>query len=224
MTPGPIVLENITKIYHTRAGPHRVLDSVSLTIQPGDKIGVLGPNGAGKSTLVRIVGGAEEPTHGKITRGMSISWPMGFVGGFQSSLTGYDNFKFICRVYGEDPKAIYPFVQDFSELGHFLREPVRTYSSGMRARLAFAISMAIDFECLIIDEVIAVGDKHFQEKSRTELLERRKYKTMVIITHEMHFIRENCNLVYVVRGGALHRFEDIEEGIRFHENAFGRQC
>lgn len=221
MTPGPITLENITKIYRTRAGPHRVLDDVSLTIRPGDKIGVLGPNGAGKSTLVRIVSGAEEPTRGKVTRGMSISWPMGFVGGFQSSLTGYDNFKFICRVYGQDPKALYGFVQDFSELGHFLREPLRTYSSGMRARLAFAISMAIDFDCLIIDEVIAVGDKHFQEKSRTELLDKRRHKTMVIITHEMHFIRENCNLVYVVRGGELHRFEDIEEGIHFHESWFG---
>lgn len=221
MTAGPIVLENITKIYRTRAGMHRVLDNISLTIVPGDKIGVLGPNGAGKSTLVRIVSGAEEPTRGTVRRDMSISWPMGFVGGFQSSLTGYDNFKFICRVYNQNPRTLFPFVADFSELGHFLQEPVRTYSSGMRARLAFAISMAIDFDCLIIDEVIAVGDKHFQEKSRTELLERRRDKTMVIITHEMHFIRENCNLVYVVRGGALHRFENIEEGIHFHESGFG---
>lgn len=220
MKPGPIILENITKIYRTRSGPHRVLENVSLTIQPGDKIGVLGPNGAGKSTLVRIISGAEAPTRGKITRGMSISWPMGFVGGFQSSLTGYDNFKFICRIYGENPQSLFPFVADFSELDHFLREPVRTYSSGMRARLAFAISMAIDFDCLIIDEVIAVGDKHFQEKSRRALLEERRDRTMVIITHEMHFIHENCNLVYVVRGGALHRFDDIEEGIRFHENGF----
>lgn len=221
MRAAMIELENITKVYRTRRGPHRVLDNVSMTIHPGDKIGVLGPNGAGKSTLVRIISGAEQPTRGTVQRGMSISWPMGFVGGFQSSLTGYDNFKFICRVYGQDAKALFPYVADFCELGHFLYEPVKTYSSGMRARLAFAISMAIDFDCLIIDEVIAVGDKKFQEKSRTELLEKRRDKTMVIITHEMHFIHENCNLVYVVRHGQLHRFEDIGEGIRFHESGSG---
>lgn len=215
-----IILENITKIYRTHRGLHRVLDNISLQINPGDKIGILGPNGAGKSTLVRIISGAEEPTAGTVKRHMSVSWPLGFVGGFQSTLTGYDNFKFICRIYGQDPKAIYPFVEDFSELGHYLREPVRSYSSGMRARLAFAISMAIDFECLIIDEVIAVGDKRFQEKSHNELINKRKDKSMVIITHEMHFIRENCNMVYVVRNGNLHKFNNVEEGISFHESGF----
>lgn len=215
-----IELENITKVYRTRKGPRRVLDNVSLTINRGDRIGVLGPNGAGKSTLVRIIAGAEEPTSGIVRRGMSISWPLGFVGGFQTTLTGYDNLKFIARVYGKEPKALLPYVADFSELGHYLNEPVRAYSSGMRARLAFAISMAIDFDCLIIDEVIAVGDKRFQEKSRTELLEKRGDRTMVIITHEMHFIHENCNLVYVVRDGKLLRFEDIQEGIHFHEQGF----
>lgn len=215
-----IELENITKIYKTRAGARKVLDDISLTINIGDRIGVLGPNGAGKSTLVRIVAGAEEPTRGTVKRGMSISWPLGFVGGFQSSLTGYDNLKFIARIYGRNPRDLLQYVSDFSELGHYLNEPVRSYSSGMRARLAFAISMAIDFECLIIDEVIAVGDKHFQEKSRTELLERRRGKTMIIITHEMHFIHENCNLIYVVRDGKLFRFDDIQAGIHFHESGF----
>ena len=215
-----IELENITKIYRTRKGQRRVLDNVSLTINRGDRIGVLGPNGAGKSTLVRIIAGAEEPTRGTVHRGMSISWPLGFVGGFQTTLTGYDNLKFIARVYGKESKELLPYVADFSELGQYLNEPVRAYSSGMRARLAFAISMAIDFDCLIIDEVIAVGDKRFQQKSRTELLEKRGDRTMVIITHEMHFIYENCNLVYVVREGKLHRFENIEEGIHFHEQGF----
>ena len=215
-----IQLENITKIYHTKQGARRVLDNISLVINHGDKIGVLGPNGAGKSTLVRIISGAEEPSAGRVLRGMSVSWPLGFVGGFQSSLTGYDNFKFICRIYGQNPDDLFAYVQDFSELGHYLREPVKAYSSGMRARLAFAISMAIDFDCLIIDEVIAVGDKRFQEKSRNELLGKRHDKTMIIITHEMHFIRENCNLIYVVRDGQLHRFEDIEQGIAYHEGGF----
>jgi len=214
-----IQLENISKTYRTRVGIRRVLENVSLTINHGDRIGVLGPNGAGKSTLVRIIAGAEAPSRGQVHRGMTVSWPLGFVGGFQTSLTGYDNLKFISRIYGKAPQDLFSYVSDFSELGHYLHEPVRIYSSGMRARLAFAISMAIDFDCLIIDEVIAVGDKHFQEKSRNELLKRRG-RTMVIITHEMHFIYENCNLVYVVRNGNLHRFEDIHEGIRFHENGF----
>lgn len=216
-----IELENITKVFRTRHGMRRVLNDVSLTISPGEKLGVLGPNGAGKSTLVRIISGAEQPTRGNVRRGMTISWPLGFVGGFQTSLTGYDNFKFICRVYGQDAKALFPYVADFSELGSYLHEPVKTYSSGMRARLAFAISMAIDFDCLIIDEVIAVGDKRFQDKSRTELLEKRHDRTMVIITHEMHFVREICNSVLVVRDGKITRFSDIEEGIRHHELSLG---
>lgn len=215
-----IRLENISKIYRTRAGLRRVLDDVSLTINHGERVGVLGPNGAGKSTLVRIIAGAEEPTRGRVHRGMNISWPLGFVGGFQTSLTGYDNLKFISRIYGKSAKDLFPYVAEFSELGHYLHEPVRAYSSGMRARLAFAISMAIDFDCLIIDEVIAVGDKRFQEKSHNELLNKRQDRTMIIITHEMHFIYENCNMVYVVRDGKLHRFDDIHEGIHFHENGF----
>ena len=217
-----IALHNITKVYNTRRGPHRVLDNVSMTIEPGMKIGILGPNGAGKSTLVRIISGAEQPTRGAVERSMSVSWPLGFVGGFQSSLTGYDNLKFICRIYGEDHRQLLSYVQDFSELGHYLFEPVKSYSAGMRARLAFAISMAIDFDCLIIDEVIAVGDQRFQEKSRNELLNKRRNKAMVIITHEMHFIRENCNVVYVVEKGLLRSFSDIDEGICYHEQSFAR--
>lgn len=215
-----ITLNNITKVYRTRRGNHRVLDNVSMTIEPGEKVGMLGPNGAGKSTLMRIVSGAEQPTFGTVERTMSVSWPLGFVGGFQSSLTGYDNLKFICRIYSHDHQELLPYIQDFSELGHYLFEPVKSYSAGMRARLAFAISMAIDFDCLIIDEVIAVGDQRFQEKSRNELLNKRRNKAMVIITHEMHFIRENCSVVYVVENGQLRKFQDIHEGIEFHENSF----
>ncbi|WP_420381099.1 ABC transporter ATP-binding protein [Novosphingobium sp.] len=218
-----IVLEDIVKVYHTRLGGHRVLDGVSMTIEPNEKAGVLGPNGAGKSTLVRIISGAEQPTSGTVVRNMSVSWPLGFVGGFHSSLTGYDNIKFISRVYGRKAQALLPYIREFSELGHYLFEPVKSYSAGMRARLAFAISMAIDFDCLIIDEVIAVGDQRFQEKSRDELLNRRRDKAMVIITHEMHFIRENCSVVYVVDHGHLRKFDDVDEGIAFHEASFRPQ-
>ena len=141
-----------------------VLDDLNLTIHLGEKVGILGCNGAGKSTLIRLISGAELPTSGSIQRGMSISWPLAFSGAFQGSLTGLDNLRFICRVYGVDFRPRVDYVEEFSELGHYMREPVKTYSSGMRARLAFAISMSIEFHCYLIDEVLAVGDAEFQRK------------------------------------------------------------
>ena len=157
-----IKLINVCKDYPTRAGPRRVLHNIDLMIHPGEKVGILGRNGAGKSTLIRLVSGAEPPTIGKIERNMSVSWPLAFSGGFQGSLTGADNVRFICRIYGVDFRPRFEFVRDFSELGIYLNEPVSSYSSGMKARLAFAISMTIDFDCYLIDEVMAVGDARFR--------------------------------------------------------------
>src|SRR5918996_2315297 len=134
-----IRMDGINKSYPTRSGPVRVLRDVNLTVRPGERVGILGRNGAGKSTLIRLMSGAELPTSGHIHRDMSVSWPLAFGGAFQGSLTGYDNLRFICRVYGVDPEDKVEFVQEFSELGIFLREPIKSYSSGMRARLAFAI-------------------------------------------------------------------------------------
>ena len=136
-----IQLINVSKDYPTKAGPRRVLDNINLTIRPGERVGILGRNGAGKSTLVRLISGAEPPTTGKIERNMSVSWPLAFSGGFHGSLTGADNVRFICRIYGVDFESRFQFVQDFSELGIYINEPVMNYSSGMKARLAFAISM-----------------------------------------------------------------------------------
>jgi len=152
-----IRLDKVVKRYRTRVGEHTVLNGVDLEVKPGGQDRILGRNGAGKSTLIRIISGAELPNAGRVTRQMSVSWPLAFGGAFQGSLTGVDNVRFICRVYGSDFKAAIPFVEEFAELGKFLREPVKTYSSGMRARLAFAISMAIEFECFLIDEVISVA-------------------------------------------------------------------
>ena len=130
-----IRLERVNKAYGTRSGPVNVLRDVNLTVESGERVGILGRNGAGKSTLIRLISGAEFPTSGVIDRGMSVSWPLAFGGAFQGSLTGYDNLRFICRIYGVDPADKMEFVEDFSELGIYLREPVKTYSSGMRARL-----------------------------------------------------------------------------------------
>lgn len=205
-----IQLDDVVKRYKTRSGMHTVLNGVSLEVNKGDKVGILGRNGAGKSTLIRIISGAELPTQGRVTRRMSVSWPLAFGGAFQGSLTGLDNVRFICRIYDADFNTARPFVEDFSELGKYLKEPVKTYSSGMRARLAFAISMAIEFDCFLIDEVISVGDARFHEKCQHELFEKRRDRTMIIVSHEAHNIREHCARACVLKDGQLREFGDID--------------
>ena len=211
-----IELSEITKIYETRRGFHTVLDGINLTLQPGDRIGIIGRNGAGKSTLVRILSGAEYPTSGAVYRGMSVSWPLAFSGAFQGSLTGLDNLKFICRIYGVDYREKIAYVEDFSELGKYMNEPVKFYSSGMRARLAFAISMAIEFDCFLIDEIISVGDARFHDKCQRELFEKRKDRAFIIVSHEIPKIRRHCDRFCVMHDGKLLEFDRIEKARRFY--------
>jgi ABC-type polysaccharide/polyol phosphate transport system ATPase subunit len=188
-----------------------VLDNINLAIQPGEHIGILGRNGAGKSTLVRLISGAEPPTLGTIERTMSVSWPLAFSGGFHGTLTGADNLRFICRIYGVDFEPRLEFVKDFSELGIYLNEPVATYSSGMRARLAFAVSMTIDFDCYLIDEVMAVGDQRFRDRCRVELFEKRADKAMIIVSHSHRYLKDTCHRFLLFRDGAIEEHEDFEE-------------
>ena len=218
-----INLNQITKFYSTRYGQHCVLDGVDLTIHPGDKVGILGINGAGKSTLIRILSGAELPSSGRIHRSMSISWPLAFSGAFQGSLTGLDNLKFICRIYNQDYNDKVDFVEDFTELGKFFREPVKTYSSGMAARLAFAISMAVEFDCFLIDEIISVGDARFISKCEQELFEKRKDRSYVIASHQPHSIREHCNLAGVLVSGKIQLFSDIEAAYAYYQDSLCAQ-
>ena len=206
-----IQLINVSKDYPTKAGPRRVLDNINLTIRPGERVGILGRNGAGKSTLVRLISGAEPPTVGKIERNMSVSWPLAFSGGFHGSLTGADNVRFICRIYGVDFESRFQFVQDFSELGIYINEPVMNYSSGMKARLAFAISMTIDFDCYLIDEVLAVGDGRFRERCRIELFEKRADKAMLIVSHSHRYLKGTCDRFLLFRDGAIEEHDDFEE-------------
>ncbi|HGL5383933.1 MULTISPECIES: ABC transporter ATP-binding protein [Burkholderia cepacia complex] len=214
-----IKLDGICKDYHTRQGVRRVLNKIDLHVKQGEKIGILGRNGAGKSTLIRMISGAELPTAGRIRRGMQVSWPLAFGGAFQGSLTGMDNLRFICRVYGADIKVAEPFVQEFSELGYYLREPVKTYSAGMRARLAFAISMAIEFDCFLIDEIIAVGDSRFHAKCHHELFERRKDRALIIVSHDAGYIREHCDRASVLIEGNLHSFGSVEDAYAFYQES-----
>ena len=211
-----ITLSGVTKTYPTRSGPVQVLRGLDLTVDKGERVGILGRNGAGKSTLIRLISGAELPTSGHIHRDMSVSWPLAFGGAFQGSLTGYDNLRFICRIYGVDPEDKTGFVQEFSELGIFLWEPVKTYSSGMRARLAFALSMVIEFDCFLIDEIVSVGDARFHEKCHHELFERRGDRAMIIVSHDPLYIREHCTRASVLSAGQLYHAASLDEAFAFY--------
>lgn len=211
-----IRITDLVKCYGGRMGSITVLNHVNLVVERGEKIGLIGRNGVGKSTLVRLISGAEQPTSGTIERNMSVSWPLAFGGAFQSSLTGIDNVRFICRIYGRALSDVINYVDDFSELGRFLHEPVRTYSAGMRARLAFAISMIIDFDCFLIDEIIAVGDVRFQRKCHEELFVKRGDRAMIIASHDEGYIREHCRRAALLRDGNLQEFANIDEALKLH--------
>jgi ABC-type polysaccharide/polyol phosphate transport system ATPase subunit len=206
-----ITLKNVCKDYPTRAGPRRVLNNINLTIHPGERVGILGRNGAGKSTLIRLISGSEPPTLGSIHRNMSVSWPLAFSGGFHGSLTGADNVRFICRIYGVDFRPRFEFVEEFSELGLYMNEPVASYSSGMKARLAFAISMTIDFDCYLIDEVMAVGDARFRERCKVELFEKRRDKAKLIVSHSHRQLKGNCDRFLLIEDGRIEEHDDFKE-------------
>lgn len=206
-----ITLADVCKSYPTRQGMVKVLDGINLRVEPGEKLGILGRNGSGKSTMIRLISGAEQPDSGSVSRSMTVSWPIAFGGAFQGMLTGMDNLRFICRIYGVDPEDKIAFVEDFAELGRYLKEPVKSYSSGMRARLAFAISMVIDFDCFLIDEVVAVGDDRFKEKCEHELFEKRRDRAMVIVSHSHSYIKNHCEKIALLSDGNLIYFDDVNE-------------
>lgn len=211
-----IRMDCVSKTYDTRHGVNHVLRDVDLCINRGEKIGILGRNGAGKSTTIRLLSGAELPTSGIIDRQMSVSWPLAFGGAFQGSLTGRDNLRFICRVYGREIENSIDYVQDFAQLGKYFDEPVKHYSSGMRARLAFALSMIIEFDCFLIDEIVSVGDSRFHDKCHKELFEKRSDRSLVIVSHDIGYIREHCERACVLNSGKIHVFEQLEDAIHFH--------
>lgn len=212
-----IVCENIRKSYRAGHGRREILKGINLTINKGERIALLGRNGAGKTTLIKQIGGVEMPDSGRIIRQMTNSWPIGFNGGFQGSLTGYDNARFIARIYGTSYGAMRDFVEDFTELGGSLKMPVKTYSSGMRARLAFALSLAIEFDCYLIDEVILVGDQNFQRKCHHELFEKRGGSAMIISSHDMNTVRTTCNRAVVLQQGKATAYDDVAEAVAVYD-------
>jgi capsular polysaccharide transport system ATP-binding protein len=215
-----IRLLNISKNYQseTRQQTHRVLSSISFAVSPGEKIALLGRNGAGKSTLIRLIAGAELPTYGVIERGMTVSWPVGLNGGVGPSMTGNDNIRFMARMYGKPFAQMRDYVEDFAQLGKFLSEPVFTYSAGMRGRLNFALSLALDFDCYLIDEVIAVGDQRFQQRSHEELFYRRADRSLILASHSPDIIRSYCSKAFVLNRGRGKMFDDLDLAIAIYND------
>lgn len=213
-----IVFDNVTKVFKSpRGGKKVVLENFSATFRPGMNVGILGRNGAGKSTLMKLISGIDTPTSGRIYREGKISWPLGFGGGVHNRLSGAQNTRFIADIYGKDREEVLDFVKDFSELGSYLDMPVRTYSAGMRARLAFGICMAIDFEYYLIDEVIAVGDTNFKMKSKRVFDERRENATLLLVSHSSGLLRSFCHVGGVIKDGRITFYDDINEAIEVHE-------
>lgn len=213
-----IELRNISKAYRTQTGWHQVFDNVSVTFPTNQNIGILGLNGAGKSTLLRLISGVENPDSGEIYRDVRVSYPIGFSGGFQAWLSGRENARFVGRIHGVPLKELEEFVQDFTELGHYYDMPIKTYSSGMKSRLAFAVSMAIDFDCYLADEISASGDRRFKSKYHQTFVEKHKKASIIMVSHQSSQIQQFCDISAVVHEGEICLFDTVEQGMKFYDD------
>ena len=211
-----IEFQHVRKTYRLKGVEKVILNDLSIRFPEERSIGILGHNGAGKSTMMRLIAGAEMPDSGRIRRNARVSWPLGFGGGFNGEMTGIENVRFVARMYGEDTERIIDFVEDFSELGASLTLPIKTYSSGMKARLAFGISMAIDFEYYLIDEITAVGDARFRRKCNEVFTQKLKHANIMMISHSDGSLRDYCQAGCVLHQGELTYFDDIEDAIKVH--------
>jgi capsular polysaccharide transport system ATP-binding protein len=211
-----IILDRVSKSYEGQSGVNEVLQDVTFTINRGDSIGICGANGTGKSTLMKLLSGVERPTSGTVTRKMSVSWPIGLSQAFQASLTGADNARFIARIYGKDERQLLDFVDDFAQLGRYMHEPIRVYSAGMSARLAFGVSLAIRFDCYLVDEITGVGDERFRARSEEALQERKREGTLIMVSHDSNTLLRYCDKGAVVYAGGVTLYDTIREAVDVH--------
>lgn len=217
-----IIVDDVHKRYQTEHGPGKwVLQGVSLIIPPKVSVGLVGRNGAGKSTLLRLIGGVDHPNRGRIERGCRVSWPMGFGGGLQGSLTGRQNTKFVCRIHGHENDISHriAYIQDFSELGEAFDEPVRTYSSGMRSRLQFALSLAVDFDIYISDEVTAAGDAAFRAKAAAAFTKLVNRASLIMVSHGEGTLRQFCTAGIWLDAGQAHWFDKIDDALKAYKES-----
>jgi capsular polysaccharide transport system ATP-binding protein len=207
-------VSHLGKTYH--AGTRPVFSGLSFDVAHQGRLALLGRNGQGKSTLIKILGGVLPASEGTIQWAMTPSWPIGFGGAFQGSLSGLDNVRFLSRLYKRDFKDVLARVDDFAELGSSLRLPVRHYSSGMRARLAFGLSLAIEFDCYLIDELVAVGDARFQRKCQEELFQNRAHRAFLMASHDTTLVASYCDRALIIEGGQAKMFNDVEEAVEVY--------
>jgi len=216
-----IELKNVTKYFQTKQGKNYILKDMSITIPSDTNIGILGRNGAGKSTIMRMLGHIEFPNKGRITSNYTFSWPLGLSGGFVGNMTGRANVKFVCRLYGRSDEQIHEiieFVNDFSELGNYFDMPIKTYSSGMKGRLSFGLSLAFDFDYMLIDETLSVGDARFRKKSKEALIKKIESCHVLLVSHDMGTLKDICDAGIVVNKGQMYYYNDINDAILEYEN------
>ncbi|WP_339725003.1 ABC transporter ATP-binding protein [uncultured Paraglaciecola sp.] len=218
-----ITFKQLSKYYPTKQGRRHVFKDINLSLPMDKSIGVLGPNGAGKSTLIKILGGADYPSRGKVVSPLKISWPLGLRGGLQGSMSGRENVRFVARIHGfTNTKVVEEKVSQFAEIGIYFDEPVKTYSSGMRARVAFGLTMAFDFDfdVLLVDELTAVGDTNFKKKSEKVLKDKYENTKVIMVNHSANELKKYCQAGLLIKDQNLHYFDEIDHAIQEYQSCY----
>jgi capsular polysaccharide transport system ATP-binding protein len=214
-----IKLNHVSKYFPTRFGPKYVLKDVNLELPADRDIAILGQNGAGKTTLMRMLGGIDFPSSGKIESERFISWPLGLSTGFHKSMTGRENVRFVCRIHGiGNSEKIEEYVNEFSELGRAFDLPIGNYSSGMRAKFGFSVSMGFDFDTYLMDEITAVGDQHFRKKCRQAMLSKRESSNIILVSHDVDLIQEQCDAAILLAYGRAEFYESVDQAVFRYQN------
>lgn len=216
-----IEFQNVSKSYRSWRVKKVILENCSGQFPRGRNVGLLGVNGSGKSTLIRLISGVEFPDRGRVKRNVRISYPLGFAG-LKGNMTGRENCRFVARLYGKETRKVERFVEEFADLGPYFDMPAATYSSGMRSRLSFAVSMSVDFECYLIDEALSVADSKLRRRAEAIFAAKRASSSLIIVSHSPAQIRQFCDMGAVLHGGKLRIFNELEDAIAAYEQIAGK--